>query len=634
MVEEPDDRNTPGDQGPSPTGAGKGKSLPIRPELRNWRVVDVDDANARKVPPNLPPPLATDETIEGEAVVLDDAARTVLGDPHTGDLDEGIVIDEAMASVGAGRAVSNEAGGAPHTGPLVTASSTASSMPSSMGEQEDRIDSVLIAGLPDPELTLEPGSSTTLIVSLLNNGPSPAVFDIGLEGWVRESWLPPGGVHVPVLPGERVAATIAITPVRHPTTVAGQFPFYVVVRSPQYPRRVTRLRGTLLIRPYTDFTVGKLMPGAASVHPLRRRALYTLAVSNMSNHPLSLMLKGQGIGLDVNFDFNDDPGQPWQKGPAVVELAPGAGLELFMRAQVKSGPIFSTRPVTAAVRVVGSVVDELRPPRSANAELIYHSLIRPWHLALAVATSLLLLIASGTMAIAARFLLDSTAFSPNARANPVPTPAPVVIVLNQEAPQTDETLPSASGPPAQMTGGEQGPSTVDGLPVVRADQVTSPGQARSGQQAPVSATSMASGSQRTYAQMFQEIALQYDLDWRMLAAQAYEESGFDPLALGDDGDMGLMQVMPPTWREWAPKVGVSDPFDAYSNTMVAAAYLDHVRGLMGQQGKPQAQWMLVAYNWGPDKLGDFIAGGGVWDDLPAERARYAMDIMSIARTIP
>lgn len=106
------------------------------------------------------------------------------------------------------------------------------------------------------------------------------------------------------------------------------------------------------------------------------------------------------------------------------------------------------------------------------------------------------------------------------------------------------------------------------------------------------------------------------------------------MALGNDGDMGLMQVLPSTWREWAPVVGASDPFDAYSNTLVAAAYLDHVRALMGPRGLPQAQWMLVGYNWGPDRLGDFVDGGGTWEQLPQERARYASDILNIARTIP
>jgi membrane-bound lytic murein transglycosylase F len=134
--------------------------------------------------------------------------------------------------------------------------------------------------------------------------------------------------------------------------------------------------------------------------------------------------------------------------------------------------------------------------------------------------------------------------------------------------------------------------------------------------------------------MFQEIALQYDLDWRLLAAQAYVETGLDALALGNDGDMGLMQVLPSTWREWAPTVGAVDPFDAYSNTLVASAYLDYVRGELGKRGYPQAQWMLVGYNWGPDRLINFLEGGGTFEQLPAVRSQYATDIMRIARTIP
>lgn len=50
--------------------------------------------------------------------------------------------------------------------------------------------------------------------------------------------------------------------------------------------------------------------------------------------------------------------------------------------------------------------------------------------------------------------------------------------------------------------------------------------------------------------MFRAIGRRYDLSWRMLAAQAYIESSFDSVALGDGGAMGLMQIMPNTWREW------------------------------------------------------------------------------------
>ena len=151
----------------------------------------------------------------------------------------------------------------------------------------------------------------------------------------------------------------------------------------------------------------------------------------------------------------------------------------------------------------------------------------------------------------------------------------------------------------------------------------------------VSQPNPASSEQRmTYAQMFQEIALRYDLNWRMLAAQAYIESGFDSLALGKSGDMGLMQILPKTWQEFAPKVNVKDPFESYSNTLVAATYLDYLRTKLSEKGFPQQEWTLVAYNWGPDHVLDFLASGGTWETLDPERRKYAEEILRITVTIP
>ena len=99
----------------------------------------------------------------------------------------------------------------------------------------------------------------------------------------------------------------------------------------------------------------------------------------------------------------------------------------------------------------------------------------------------------------------------------------------------------------------------------------------------------------TYATMFHEIAGRYDLNWQVLAAQAYVESGFDSVALGAQGDLGLMQVHPATWHEWAPKVAASDPFDSYSNVLVAAAYLDYLRTTLSNAVTPSwnGHWLPI-----------------------------------------
>jgi soluble lytic murein transglycosylase-like protein len=95
-----------------------------------------------------------------------------------------------------------------------------------------------------------------------------------------------------------------------------------------------------------------------------------------------------------------------------------------------------------------------------------------------------------------------------------------------------------------------------------------------------------------------------------------------------------MQIMPSTWREWSPVVDVQDPFDAYSNVMVAAVYLDHLRSRLSERGHSQTEWMLVAYNWGIDKLTEHLDAGLDWDALPAESRQYALDILRMAETIP
>ena len=227
-------------------------------------------------------------------------------------------------------------------------------------------------------------------------------------------------------------------------------------------------------------------------------------------------------------------------------------------------------------------------------------------------------------------------------AAPAPAPLlypPPVIILNLPAP-LPERPPAVAAAPAVL---EAQPDP--GLPLVLPNQVTAPGSGgplrralpdddlRPAAQA-MAPQSAGDAGGMTYSQMFQEIGLRYDLDWRLLAALAYVESGFDVTALSSAGAMGLMQVLPETWREWAPVVDASDPFDAYANTLVAATYLDYLRGQLARDGHVEPQWMLVAYFWGPDRLREFLAGGNSWEALPEARRQYAADVLRIAQTIP
>lgn len=69
--------------------------------------------------------------------------------------------------------------------------------------------------------------------------------------------------------------------------------------------------------------------------------------------------------------------------------------------------------------------------------------------------------------------------------------------------------------------------------------------------------------------LFRSAAAELGWDWRLLAAQAYQESRFQPRARSWAGAMGLLQLMPGTARE----VGVETPFDPEENVRGGVRYL-------------------------------------------------------------
>jgi membrane-bound lytic murein transglycosylase F len=139
----------------------------------------------------------------------------------------------------------------------------------------------------------------------------------------------------------------------------------------------------------------------------------------------------------------------------------------------------------------------------------------------------------------------------------------------------------------------------------------------------------------TYEEIFKAVAPQFGLDWRLLAAIAYQESRYNPFAVGRYGEYGLMQIMPATWDLMAPQVGASNPWDPYSNVLVSAAFLAFLRDSFSASGYPEYYWVLVGYNWGPGNVRQLWSNGQGWDHVPAVPRRYAEEVWTAASgTIP
>ena len=87
------------------------------------------------------------------------------------------------------------------------------------------------------------------------------------------------------------------------------------------------------------------------------------------------------------------------------------------------------------------------------------------------------------------------------------------------------------------------------------------------------------------------------------------------------GAMGLMQLMPETWREWRATLDLgTDPYDPHDNITAATAYL-HV--LYAKYGYPA---MFAAYNDGPGNLEQRMIDGGL---LPQETQLYVAKITGV-----
>ena len=132
-------------------------------------------------------------------------------------------------------------------------------------------------------------------------------------------------------------------------------------------------------------------------------------------------------------------------------------------------------------------------------------------------------------------------------------------------------------------------------------------------------------------------ARQNGLDWRLLASLMYEESRFDPDAVGPGGSAGLFQFMPFTWRE----LGVEDPHHPGEAIEAGARYLRSLMDQFADLDLPDRVAMAIAsYNVGPRHVFDArrLAVEMGFDPNRwlgnVETAMYILDDPEVARRFP
>ena len=106
----------------------------------------------------------------------------------------------------------------------------------------------------------------------------------------------------------------------------------------------------------------------------------------------------------------------------------------------------------------------------------------------------------------------------------------------------------------------------------------------------------------TYRKLIEEVAQEYQMDWHLLAAIAYQESHWNPKAESPTGVRGMMMLTVPTARE----MGVTNRIDVGQSLRGGARYYKNIkRRLPDDIYEPDRTYMaLAAYNIGRGHLED------------------------------
>jgi membrane-bound lytic murein transglycosylase F len=442
-----------------------------------------------------------------------------------------------------------------------------------------RSNSKIVTELSERCWTVEVEEPVSCRLTIMNGGRRAAAFTVSVVG-LDDTWVDVFPPTVNLAPGEKAVVGLTITLPKQSTSRAGVHHWAIGVTSPHYPGLYSQQAATLIVKPYYDFAVGELSPRHQSLSLFKRVGRLTIPIINKGNSEATLRLTGVDELDACLFEFQPPDEAATLVGQAELRLSPGEAVSVPVRLRPRQRPLlgFSRRAYPFNITVTAPVGRQAS--RSVLGRLTDSPFIGPW------LTSLL------TVGLVALLLVGFQ------------------LMMNYWRTSARRSMAGEPLQAEQEAGHKQGNFKLGPfeLPLESAEPELPK-------------------AEMTYEEMFQEIAPQYGLDWRLLAELAYQESRMNPLALGKDFDMGMMQIIPSTWNEWAPKVGVTDPYDPYSNIQVGAAYLAYVRDYSQARGYSEEYWALVGYNWGPDNLRKIFENQGGFEDVPEKQRRYALAIL-------
>lgn len=218
-----------------------------------------------------------------------------------------------------------------------------------------------IASLSEDELTVEPGSPVSFVLTVHNTGTVVDSFTLEPIG-IPASWVTAEPEGLSLFPDASGEILVTVTPARTWDVAPGARPFALRVASSENPDGSTVEEGSLTILPFLE-PAGELQPHTSHARG-KRRGNHQLAVDNRGNTPLEVRISGEDRDDKLTVDVSRPllvipPGEA-----ALTDVMPGAR-KGFWKGIDKTMPfvVLVEPPGHAALTVEGTFLNQARIPR-------------------------------------------------------------------------------------------------------------------------------------------------------------------------------------------------------------------------------------------------------------------------------
>lgn len=225
------------------------------------------------------------------------------------------------------------------------------------------------------KLSVDPGSSITNTIILLNQGHVVDHFKISVQG-IPSQWIQTPPQATQLMPGQQQEIQLTIQPPRSPQSRAGRYPITIQVTSQDDPNQIAEAKATLTVAAFSDFST--------NLHPqkIRTGKDARITVSNQGNTQTAFGLGFQDRGAELNF-----------KPPRVqLQVPEGQTAAAEFRATPRNRRIFGgeqTHPFTVEIATSDGKT------KTHSGEMVSRALIPVWVIPVAIFLCILIASAAG-----------------------------------------------------------------------------------------------------------------------------------------------------------------------------------------------------------------------------------------------